>query len=56
MTHHIETLRWDLRYRRAESALHDNALQDRLARFLKSEALRRIEARFDHHDAAGRVW
>lgn len=56
MTHHIETLRWELRYRSAGAALRGNALQDRLARFLKSDGLRRIEARFDSHDAAGRVW
>jgi hypothetical protein len=56
MTHHIETLRCDLRYRSARAALSGNAMQDRLARFLKSDGLRQIEARFDRHDAAGRVW
>jgi hypothetical protein len=56
MTHHIETLRWELRYRSAGAALRGTAMQDRLVRFLKSDGLRRIEARFDGHDAPGRVW
>lgn len=54
--HHVETLRWELRYRSARAAVGGAALQDRLARFLKSEGLRRIEARFDRHDLAGRTW
>jgi hypothetical protein len=56
MTHHVETLRWDLHYRSARAATNGAPMQDRLARFLKSEALRRIAARFDQHDLAGQVW
>lgn len=54
--HHVETLRWDLRYASPRAALSGNLLQERLARFLKSEGLRHIEARFDRHDLAGRTW
>ncbi|MFZ5547173.1 MAG: contractile injection system tape measure protein [Pseudomonadota bacterium] len=56
MTHRIETLRWDLHYRSARAATHGAPLQDRLARFLKAEGLRRIEARFDQHDPADHIW
>jgi hypothetical protein len=56
MTHRVETLRWELSYRSARAALGGNPLQERLARFLKSEGLRRIEARFDRHDLADRAW
>jgi len=56
MSHCVETLRWDLRYASPRAALGGNLLQERLARFLKSEGLRHIEARFDRHDLAGRTW
>lgn len=56
MTHCVETLRWDLHYRSARAATQGAPMQDRLARFLKSEGLRHIEARFDRHDLAGQVW
>lgn len=54
--HRIETLRCELQYRSARSALQANAWHDRLARYLRHEGLRRIEARFDRHDSAGQVW
>jgi len=54
--HRVETLRWELSYRSAHAALGGNPLQERLTRFLKSEGLRHIEARFDRHDLAGRTW
>ncbi|WP_374568073.1 contractile injection system tape measure protein [Ideonella sp.] len=56
MTHLVETLRWELQYRSPRAAVRGNPMQERLARFLKTEGLRRIEARFDRHDHAGQVW
>jgi hypothetical protein len=54
--HRVETLRWELRYPSARVALRGSAMQDRLARFLRSEGLRHIAACFDRHDATGLVW
>jgi hypothetical protein len=56
MTHLVETLRWELQYRSPRAALRGNPMQERLARFLKTDGLRHIEARFDRHDHAGQVW
>lgn len=54
--HHVETLRWEFSYRTPRAAVAGASLEERLGRFLKSEGLRRIAARFDRHDVAGRTW
>lgn len=54
--HRIETLRCELQYGSARSTLQATVWHDRLARYLRHEGLRRIEARFDRHDDAGQVW
>lgn len=55
-THHIETLRLELCHPSPRAALRAGTVQDRFARFLRSEGLQRIAARFDRHALDGQVW